>query len=187
MIHPIRRSSSTFDDLRLEDEKGETFGTITNGVTGSTLSENSQVLYFQSNYFRKPKQLYLRASSIRALDKAKREVKVDIDRKVLLTRPDSQLTLKDIGTSAEDGQGILIFGMKNENALDQNHQYSLFENTYKDASGQSFESHMTGSSVSDEDAVYEFYIPKENYKSPLTLYIQDYPTRIHGDINLKIK
>ncbi|WP_336775990.1 DUF4179 domain-containing protein [Paenibacillus sp. MMO-58] len=48
-----------FDDLRLEDEKGETFGTISNGVTGSNISENSQILYFQSNYFRKPEHLYL--------------------------------------------------------------------------------------------------------------------------------
>ncbi|SFE84931.1 protein of unknown function [Paenibacillus catalpae] len=176
-----------FDDLRLEDEKGETFSTINNGVTGSNISENSQVLYFQSNYFRKPKHLYLRASSIRAMDKAMREVKVDIDRKELLTRPDSKLTLKDIGTSSEDGQGILVFEMKNENPLDQNHMFSLFESTYKDASGQSFESHMASTSGNEAEYEYQYFIKKENYQSPLTLYIQDYPTRIHGDIDLRIK
>ncbi|ACS99050.1 DUF4179 domain-containing protein [Paenibacillus sp. JDR-2] len=176
-----------FDDLRLEDEKGEEFGSITNGVSGSTLSENSQVLYLESNYFRKPKHLYLRASSIRALDKDKREVEVDLSHKKLLASPDDRLTLKDIGTSAEDGQSILIFEMKNEDTLDQNRMYSLFESTYKDASGKSFESHMTGSSGNGSDAEYEYYIPKENYQSPLTLFIQDYPTRIHGDIDIKIK
>jgi hypothetical protein len=176
-----------FDDLRLEDEKGETFGTITNGFSGSTLSENSQVLYFQSNYFRKPKHLYLRASSIRALDKAKREVKVDLDRKELLARPDSQLTLKDVGTSAEDGQGILIFELKNENLLDQDRMYSLFDGTYKDASGQTFESHRTATSGNGNEYEYQYFIEKKNYHSPLTLTIQDYPTRIYGDIDLRIK
>ncbi|GMK48314.1 hypothetical protein PghCCS26_54440 [Paenibacillus glycanilyticus] len=176
-----------FDDLRLVDERGEEFSSIMNGVSGSTLDENRQVLYFQSNYFKKPKHLYLRASSIRALDKAKREIKVDLEQKKLTTRPDSQLTLKDIGTSADDGQGILIFELKNDNPLDQDRMYSLFESNYKDASGKSFQSHMTGSSGNGSDTEYEYYIPKGKYQSPLTLFIQDYPTRIHGDIDLKIK
>lgn len=173
----------SFDDLRLEDEKGEAFGSIVNGMSGSNFAENSQVLYFQSNYFRKPEQLYLRASSIRALDKDKLEVKVDLGRKQLISQPDDLLTLKDFGTSDEDDQDMLVFGLKNENALDQYRGYSLFDSTYKDASGQSFDSHRTGSSTDE----YRFYIEKKDYQGPLTLTIQDYPTRIHGDINLRIK
>ncbi|WP_127499315.1 DUF4179 domain-containing protein [Paenibacillus glycanilyticus] len=172
-----------FDDLRLEDEKGETFGTISNGVTGSNISENSQILYFQSNYFRKPEHLYLRASSIRALGKDKLEVKVDLDRKQLLARPDSLLTIKDVSASDEEGQNWIVFGLENEDPLDKARAYSLFNMSYKDASGQSFNSDRTGSS-GDE---YRFYIPKGKYQSPLTLFIQDYPTRIHGDIDIKIK
>ncbi|NIK69200.1 DUF4179 domain-containing protein [Paenibacillus sp. BK720] len=175
------------DDLRLVDERGEAFSSIMNGISGSTINENSQVLYFQSNYFKKPKHLYLRASSIRALDKDKLEVKVDLERKQLLARPDSQLTLKDIGTSSEDGQDILVFELKNNNPLDQDRMYSLFEGAFKDAAGHSFESHMTGTSGNGADTEYQFYILKEKYQSPLTLHIQDYPTRIHGDIDIQIK
>ncbi|MCM3630303.1 DUF4179 domain-containing protein [Paenibacillus glycanilyticus] len=194
-VHPTRIELETaydpantkklfyFDDLRLEDEKGEIFGTITNGVSGSDISENSHVLYFQSNYFRKPEHLYLRASSIRALDKDKLEVKVDLDRRELLALPDSLLTIKEAGASDEDGQDMLVFGLKNENPLDQGRAYSLFDMEYTDASGQSFRSSRTGSSGEE----YRLYIPRKSYQSPLTLRIADYPARIHGDINIKIK
>ncbi|WP_256761636.1 DUF4179 domain-containing protein [Cohnella sp. WQ 127256] len=172
-----------FDDIRIEDEQGETFGTINNGVTASNISENRLVLYFQSNYFRKPDRLYLRANSIRALDKNKLEVQLDLNRKELLSRPDERLTLDDIGISAENGQSILVFHLKNDDPLDKDRQYSLFDSKYKDASGQSFESNMTGSTFDS----FQYYIKKTNYQSPLTLTISDYPSRIYGDINLRIK
>jgi len=60
----------------------------------------------------------------------------------------------------------------------------LFDTTYKDASGQSFESHMTANSSGGE---FQYFIKDTKYQNPLTLEIADYPTRIHGDINLRIK
>ncbi|WP_308638413.1 DUF4179 domain-containing protein [Paenibacillus silvisoli] len=172
-----------FDDIRIEDEKGETFGSILNGMSASVINENKLVLYFQSNYFRKPKQLYLRANSIRALDKSKLEVQIDLERKKLLSRPDDRITLTDVGTNAEDGQGVLDFHLKNDDPLDEGRSYSLFDSSYKDASGQTFDSNMTGSSQEE----YQYYIRKEKYQSPLTLTIADYPTRIRGDIDVRIK
>jgi hypothetical protein len=172
-----------FDDIRIEDEQGEIFGTINNGVSASIISENRLVLYFQSNYFRKPDRLYLRANSIRALDKNKLEVQVDLNRKELLSRPDDRLTFDDIGTSLEDGQKVLVFHLKNDDPLDKNFQFNLFDSKYKDASGQSFVSNMTGSYTDN----FQYFIKKANYLSPLTLTISDYPSRIHGDINLRIK
>ncbi|SDX03757.1 DUF4179 domain-containing protein [Paenibacillus sp. CF384] len=172
-----------FDDIRIEDERGETFGTITNGVSGSTIDENRQILYFQSNYFRKPDRLYLRANSIRALDKNKLEIKVDLDHKKLLSGPDDHLTLSDVGTSKEDGQRILVFKLENDNPLDENRGYSLFDMSFKDASGKSFGSGMTGTSGD----MFQYFIKKANYQSPLTLTITDYPSRIEGDIKLRIK
>ncbi|MGF7049949.1 hypothetical protein J2T13_004472 [Paenibacillus sp. DS2015] len=174
----------SFDDIRIEDEHGETFGTITNGISSSLMDDNRQVLYFQSNYFRKPDQLYLRASSIRALDKSKLEVLVDLDRKVLLTRPDDKLTFDPAGVSREKGKKALVFHLKNEDPLDENRIFSLFDTRYKDATGQSFESNQTGETSTGE---VHYYIEKADYTSPLKLTISDYPSRIRGDINLRIK
>lgn len=173
----------SFDDLRIVDEQGETFGTINNGVSGTSIDENSHILYFQSNYFRQPNQLYLRFNSIRALDKSKLEVLVDLDRKELLSRPDDRLTFDQAGISQEDGQGVLVFHLTNDDPLDENRTYSLFKSNYSDASGQLFESNQTGSSP----GMFQYFIKKADYKSPLKLTISDYPSRIFGDINLRIK
>lgn len=173
----------SFDDIRIEDEQGDTFGTIKNGVSATAIDENRQILYFESNYFSKPKQLYLRASSIRALDKNKLEVQVDLDRKELISRPDERLLLEEVGPREEGDQMILVFKMSNEDPLDKNRQYHFIQSDFKDASGKSFYSKQSGSSADE----FFLYINKEDYVSPLTLTIADYPTRIHGDINLRIK
>lgn len=173
----------SFDDIRIEDENGESFGTIMNGVSGSIVDENRLVLYFQSNYFRKPEQLFLRASSIRALDKSKLEVQVDLDSKQLLSRPDERLTLEHWGISEESDQEVLAFRLKNDDQMDQHFQYHLFSSNYKDASGQSFDSNRTGSSPNE----FQYYLKETDYSSPITLTVSDYPSRIYGDINLRIK
>ncbi|MEK4511149.1 DUF4179 domain-containing protein [Paenibacillus anaericanus] len=173
-----------FDDIRIEDEQGETFGTINNGISATLIDENRQVLYFQSNYFRQPNQLYLRANSIRALDKSKLEVLVDLDRKELLSQPDDRLTFDQAGITQKDGHNTLTFHLKNDDPLDENRTYSLFENSYSDATGQLYDSN--GSGGTSDGNVYQ-YIKKADYQSPLKLTISDYPSRIHGDINLRIK
>ncbi len=172
-----------FDDIRIEDESGETFGTITNGVTASNMSDDRVVLYFQSNYFRNPERLYLRASSIRALDKNKLEVQVDLERNALIKRPDDSITLNHYETGFEDGKSILEFSLNNDDPLDQHRTFSLFANTYRDASGRSFDSNRSGSSFDR----YQLYIEDVEYLMPLTLTVNDYPSRIHGDINVRVK
>lgn len=173
-----------FDDIRIEDEQGEPFGTITNGISGSTIEENRQVLYFQSNYFHKPNQLYLRASSIRALDKSKLEVLVDLDNMQLLSRPDNKLTLVPTSDSEEKSRNALVFHLKSDDSLDENRGFSVFENNYRDGTGKLFAFNRTAADSSGE---LNYYLEKANYISPLKLTISDYPSRIWGDINLRIK
>lgn len=174
----------SFDDIRIEDEQGETFGTITNGISGSIKDDNRQVLYFQSNYFHKPSQLYLRASSIRALDKGKLEVLVDHDNMQLLSHPDNMLTLDLASNSEEKSRKALVFHLKSDDPMDENRGYNLFENNYKDGTGQSFEWNKTEWNSSGD--LY-YYLEKGDYLSPLKFTISDYPSRIRGDINLRIK
>lgn len=173
-----------FDDIRIEDEQGGIFGTITNGLSGSTIDENRQVLYFQSNYFHRPKQLYLRASSIRALDKSKLEVLVDLDNMQLLSRPDNMLTLDPASDSEDKSRKALLFHLKSDDPMDENRGFGLFENKYEDGTGQLFDSNKTEGHSSGE--LY-YYLVKADYISPLKLTIFDYPSRIRGDINLRIK
>jgi hypothetical protein len=76
-----------FDDLRLVDERGESWTIINNGIVSQGLNENEQEIYLQSNYFENPKELYLTFSSLRALDKNELTAVVDPLKPELLKVP----------------------------------------------------------------------------------------------------
>ncbi|WP_223067510.1 DUF4179 domain-containing protein [Paenibacillus caui] len=167
----------SFDDIAIVDEHGEKFGTIMNGVTASHKSEDSIILYFQSNYFLKPKELYIEGGSMRALDKNKLEVKIDLKKKRLLTKPDDRLSLEGMTDT------VLHFRLHKDDSLDEGRRYSVFSSLFTDASGKEFHSSQMG--FSNEDIQYD--IPRDVYLSPLTLKIDDYPARIQGNIHIKVK
>ncbi len=172
---------SEFDDLELVDEAGNVFGKITNGVTGTLKDEHHSILYFQSNYFMKPKELYLRASSMKALDKNKLKMLVDLENEALLTQPDDRISLTGIGEEGDDL--VLHFNLDNSDPRDALRSYGIFSSIFHDAAG--FEHHSNRSGFSSSEIQY--YIPKGSYEGPITLNIDYYPTRIEGDILLRLK
>lgn len=176
-----------FDDLKLIDEKGEVWSTIKNAVSGSIIDENHEILYFQSNYFKDPKGLYLTGSSIRALDKDKCIVKVDIENSKLLSSPNDRLSLTKI--SRNDSTMTLDFDLKVDDPRDKDYSYNVFSYYIKDSSGKVYESGGARCSSSiDQVQQYSLIINKaQNIKSPLYLTLEDYPERIEGEFKLKIK
>jgi hypothetical protein len=175
-----------FDDLELVDEEGNVFGTIANGVSGTFKDEHHSILYFQSNYFMKPKELYLRASSMKALDKNKLEVLVDLENEALLTKPDDRLSLTGI---AEEGNDLVLrFNLANSDPRDALRGYSVFSSQFHDSAGVEHHSSMSGFSTGEKQYhTMQYHIPKGSYVSPIKLTIDMYPTRIEGDILLRVK
>lgn len=176
-----------FDDLKLIDEKGETWATITNGVSGSIIDENHEMLYFQSNYFTDPKELYLTGSSIRAFDKDKCTVEIDVENSKLLKAPNDRLSLT--GISRNGSNMTLDFNLRVDDPRDEHYSYNVISYYIKDASGKVYERGTAGSTSSINGVQHnDLTINKaENIKSPLYLNLEDYPERIKGDFKLKIK
>ncbi len=172
---------SEFDDLELVDEAGNVFGKVTNGVTGTLKDEHHSILYFQSNYFMKPKELYLRASSMKALDKDKREVLIDLENEALLAKPDDRISLAGIEEEGDDF--VLHFNLVNSDPRDALRSYGVFSSMFRDAAGIEYHSDRSGFSSSE----IQYYIPKRDYESPIALKIDYYPSRIEGDILLRVK
>jgi len=170
-----------FDDLEIVDEAGNVFGTIANGVSATYKDEHTSILYFQSNYFTEPRELYLRASSLRALDKGKLEVRIDLENERLLTKPDDRLRLE--GIAAEGSDIVLDFRLANDDSRDANRSYGIFASRFVDSSGAEFYSAMSGSSEGE----IQYHLPAAAYRSPLTLTIDNYPTRIEADLLLRIQ
>ena len=84
------------ENLALVDEKGNEWGTIQDGVTMNHISYTKKRVFFQSNFFTVPKELYIRGSGIRALDKDEAEVVIDLDGNGLIKASDEKLQLKEL-------------------------------------------------------------------------------------------
>ncbi|KOS61382.1 DUF4179 domain-containing protein [Lysinibacillus agricola] len=77
-----------FDDIRLLDEKGEEWTTISNGlVSTGTLMDGEETLFMQSNYFREPKKLTLSIGKVKALPKGQDFIDVDFKQMKVLSKP----------------------------------------------------------------------------------------------------
>lgn len=175
-----------FDDLVISNEKGEEWARINNGVTASIKDEHHETLYFQSNYFTNPKEIYIKGSSLKALDKDKLEVIVDVEKKELLKSPDDRLKLKSISNSAEGT--TLEFSLLTDKVLDKQRAYGVFNHEFKDDSGKAYNSKSSGTHTNESNEQEILYdIPDDvKYKNPIYLKIYEYPTRIKGDFNIKV-
>lgn len=179
-----------FEDLRLVDGNGNTWASINNGIISSNISDNEWIVYLQSNYFSNPKSLYLKLNSARAINKNERKVVVDLNKKKILEGPtDGRLTLSNV---MKQKNGLFIDFAFKQQKIDQEHgnEYSLFNWSFKDATGEnySFQSFGTSFENTKGQTLHQILqLPVKNYKSPLTFTIDDYPTRIHGTISIKLK
>lgn len=178
-----------FDNLKILNEKGETLNSITNDVNASMPDENHVNLYFESNFFSKPQELYIQGSSIRALDKDKLNIVVDFHKKLLLKAPDNNIVLKDITDTAEGT--VITFLLNTDEVLDDKYHYFVFTHKAADAKGTEFDiGRASHSGISDsafnQDVLVT--IPKNIiYQNPIKIEIEDFPVRIKGDFKIRIK
>jgi len=175
----------SFDDLTIINEKGEKWATITNGISGTGVDDNNKILYFQSNFYSKSKELYLTGTSIRALDKDKLVVAVDLMNNKLISAPDDKLKLRSVIT--KNSETAIEFGLETDKKLDEHLAYSLFYSTFKSADGKSSASILEASGTGQNGIqTIGFTIPSD-IKSPIYLTLQDYPSRIKGSFKIRIK
>lgn len=169
------------EDLRLVDESGEEWAGVANGISASHISDHKQELYLQSNFFKKPEKLYLRFSSIRALDKDQLEVIVDPEKMEILQAPKDGRLQK---VSREDD--YLKFTFQKDPTI-QN--ISAFDRAV-DQNGKEIGDGSVASLWNDSEGISEIMIPyfgKGAAPGPITLKIRDYPARIKGEANIRLK
>ena len=193
MIHPLRvgikisiEPQNTmeilqFEDLRLEDEQGEIWGSIANVASGREVSETEQIFYLQSNYFEKPKELYVRINKLQAINKDEAVVILDTEKNQLVKSPkDGKLKLGDSNKSQAD----LFMNEITDDAYGFNLASSV-----KDANGKLIGTPSVSmrydSGQKERHLVIEF--ETTNYLNPLYLEIDAYPNYIEGDVKVELK
>ncbi|MCU9615038.1 DUF4179 domain-containing protein [Caldibacillus lycopersici] len=176
----------SFDDLVILNEDGEEWASVKNGVSGTTINANEEMLYLESNYFEKPEELYLQFSSIRALDKDQMEVVVDLTKEQLIKKPEELLSLSKVVKEKDIVR--LTFSIKQTNAFDTNQFYEIFNNRYFDHDGNEYSLGGSSSYRSSElGFMTEISVKNVVNASPLYLEISDFPSRIEQKTTIKIK
>lgn len=168
-----------FDDLRLVDENGETWNKPINGATATKISEEEEIIYLQSNYFRQPKELYLVFNKLQAVDKDNAYVVVDIENEKILRQPKSnRFSMVKVSGSTID------FEMPTEEEF----PYFPFSKVI-DREGKEikYESSYSGSLGDDKVKCFGINIPNLNkHKGPISLELSFYPEWIVGEGKIKI-
>lgn len=178
-----------FDDLKILNEKGDSLAAITDDISASMPDENHINLYFESNFFSNPQKLYIQGSSIRALDKDKLDIIIDIEKKQLIKAPDNNVKLQSI-TQTGEGTNLSLL-LNTDEVLDYKYIYFVFAHKAVDANGTEYDINRSATS-SSSDSVFNqevmVTVPKKiEFKNPITFRIEDYPTRIKGDFLVRIK
>jgi len=191
-IHPLRvgvkisfdptntKKILQFEDMRLEDENGEIWSSATNGISSSNLTEDGEVIYYlQSNYFEKPKKLYLRIDKIQAVDQEDSYFIVDTDQHILLHSPkDGRLALTDSNRSG--------FKMTLKMDLDEELPYGI-DRQITDANGELIDTRYSGiSDVYEGKKFMDIGIEDNGYINPLKVDLFAYPNYLKGTVKIEI-
>ena len=177
-----------FDQLRLVDEKGQTYSFWGNGVPYRPNGENGVVYNLESTYFVQPEKLYLKASGIKAIDKDKLEIVIDAKTKKLVKAPDSSLQIKVL---RQNGDALGMDFTLDVPELDTNRFYSLVSELTDDA-GNEYD-YVQGTSYSGEKETthsYGYLFKRLTDKGEPSLYkftLNNYPIRLHGDFSVQVK
>jgi hypothetical protein len=191
-VHPLRvavhlkmdpantKKILNFDDLRLVDENGETWNKISSGITGIPISDNEQIIYLQSNYFRQPKELYLALNTLQAIDKEEEFVEVDLENERILKQPKGNF-LREVKVEG----GYVNFTMVTKEEFQNLNFGKIFDRNGKEINSDSFTT-----SMSDDVGVKEYgiEIPNlEKQKGPISVEILSFPSWIKGEAKVRIK
>lgn len=170
-----------FEDIRLEDENGEAWSSIANGISAHGTVDDGEVIYYlQSNYFEAPKELYLRINRMQAVDIEDSYLLVDTDKNLLVHSPkDGRLELIK---SSRTGFDMIL--TRDE---DPDHTYGL-DLRVTDANGQDMEMQYSGIS-SGYEGKQEISIGFDDngYTNPVRVDLAAYPNYINGDVKIELK
>ncbi|PID16175.1 hypothetical protein CSV63_05940 [Sporosarcina sp. P34] len=168
-----------FEDIRLEDEKGEVWGAIQNGTTAFGREDGNSTLFLQSNYFSKPKKLYLRINKVQALKAEEAFAEVNTETGEWLNQPkDQKIQL------LQSNKHHAEFIMKN---VDEVEFPFFFLGSAIDAKGVEVEIPTTGKYGDEEATHWDLNFDRTDYTNPLRLELFAYPNYLEGDIKIELK
>lgn len=168
-----------FEDMRIVDENGEIWSSIQNGITGRGENQDKENTYFlQSNYFKEPKELYLKFDKVQALPKEESYLLVDFEKQEILEQPsDRKMEILQVGSNT--------IKLK-YHPTRKDHMYSLFSQV-ENVRGEVVDI-LTGSSSGDGIEHYEeITLDAKDIINPVKIDFFAYPNYLNGSVSIQIK
>lgn len=168
-----------FEDMRIVDENGEIWSSIQNGITGRGENQDKDNTYFlQSNYFKEPKELYLKFDKVQALPKEESYLLVDFSKKEILEQPsDRKIEVLNVGNNTIELK---------YSPIRENHMYSLFSQG-ENAKGEIVDIPRQGNRGNDDEQFSEITLDEKNIINPVKIDFIAYPNYLNGSVSIQIK
>lgn len=146
-------------ELYMENENGEIFKPISNGVSATRDPNSPAMLSFrlESPYFADSQSLTLHITGATWLDKDMERIRVDLKDRTAENLPEG---VELLSTERRDNGWIVTFKVKR---IRENHSFSVFGHTFYDAEGKEYQNFSSASSISDEEGYFEEIIPLPDY------------------------
>ncbi|MBD8027944.1 DUF4179 domain-containing protein [Ureibacillus sp. Re31] len=166
------------DQLKVLDEKGEEWGKIQDGLVGlGGFREETNSIFIQSNYFRKPEKLTLVLDQIEALPKGEDYVEIDFLRQKVVKVP----PIEDFDIKILDSNSIEVTYKPKVD-----HHVQLFSDVI-DAKGNKF--YQNSFSVYENhngftENAYQFDL--KGAVNPVQIYFFSYPHYLKGSTQIEI-
>ncbi|PIC84018.1 DUF5643 domain-containing protein [Sporosarcina sp. P1] len=168
-----------FEDMRLEDEKGEVWGSIRNGTTAFGGEDGKYTFFLQSNYFSQPEKLYLRINKVQTLKVEEAFAEVNTETGGWLNQPKDQ-KIQLLQSNKHHAEFIM------KNSGDEEFPF-FFIGSAIDANGEEVETPMTGKFREEEATHWNLNFDRTDYVNPLRLELFAYPNYLEGDMKIELK
>jgi len=165
-----------FEDLRIEDDKGEVWSSSRNGIVG----QGGSAFYLESNYFKQPKKLYLKLNKMQAIPKDESYLLVDLQKEEVLKQPSDRKF--EVTTMTPNR----LEGRIREDVLESEQGYFLFY-TAEDAGGNEVDYASQSNWSYEGYENYSIEFEEQSYKNPLRIDFSAYPNYINGNISVELK
>ncbi|WP_128894744.1 DUF4179 domain-containing protein [Longirhabdus pacifica] len=187
-----------FEDYRLETADGHRFYQVESDHHAPIVDNDSMLtVRFAANGLHdldpinsEVSDLFFTGSKLRAMDKTKMNIQIDVDNEQWLNSYDFEQRFSFIGIKQADENKSLTFMLK-KSEYDSQTYYSIFSPHFTDSKGTSYKA--VASKMSSWEKVndsyvarYQFTIPDASYSSPISLDIVSYPFTINKYININL-
>ena len=143
----------------MENEKGQIFEPISNGVSAIGDSDSPAMLSFhlESPYFAESKHLTLHITQVEWLDKELDRVRVDLNRGYMDRKIEG---VRVFSADHREGGWLLSLEVKR---IKENHSFSVFSSTYYDAQGNEYHMDSQASSSGEIPEYFREELPLKGY------------------------